>query len=309
LDLGPSGDAAPSRVETFRPAAKGGCLLKDLIVEALGIIAPLSVALIVFAEALSIAPSRVAAFVKDRPLVMLRSLVATLILAPAAALGLILLLKPAPGVAVGLAILVACPPAPLMLKSATKTGGGDPAFMASLHLCLAALAVVTVPAILRVLAIPLEFNADVAPLPLLKILANTILLPIGLGLVVRALFPAWADAFGPRLDKVGGIGLLLVVVAIAAALYPALLNMDARSYGVIAAVCVAGLAIGHLLGPANGAEKTALAVECAVRHPGLAVTIAATNFTPERALPVLVPCVLTFIAIATAYLIWRGRSA
>ena len=93
------------------------------------------------------------------------------------------------------------------------------------------------------------------------------------------------------------------------ALYPALLNMDARSYGVIAAVSVAALAIGHLLGPRDSAEKTVLAVECAVRHPGLAVTIAATNFTPERALPVLVPCILTFIAIATVYLIWRGRSA
>ena len=283
--------------------------MRDQIVDALRIVAPLSVALIVFAEALRIAPSRVAAFVREHPLVMLRSLVAALILVPAAALGLILVLGPAPGVAVGLAILVACPPAPLMLKSATKTGGGDAAFMASLHLSLAALAIVTVPAVLHVLAIPLGFSAEVAPLPLLKILANTILLPVGLGLVVRALFPAWADSFASLLGKIGTVGLLVVVVAIVAALYPALLNMDARSYGVIAAVSIAALVIGHLLGPQNGAEKTVLAVECAVRHPGLAVTIAATNFTPERALPVLVPCILTFIAIATVYLIWRGRSA
>ena len=283
--------------------------MRDQIVDALRIVAPLSVALIVFAEALRIAPSRVAAFVKERPLVMLRSLIAALVLVPAAALGLILVLGPAPGVAIGLAILVACPPAPLMLKSATKTGGGDAAFMASLHLTLAALAVVTVPATLRVLAIPLDFSADVALLPLLKILANTILLPVGLGLVVRALFPTWADRFAPLLGKAGTVGLLVVVVAIVAALYPALLDMDARSYGVIAAVSVAALVIGHLLGPRDSAEKTVLAVECAVRHPGLAVTIAATNFTPERALPVLVPCILTFIAIATVYLIWRGRSA
>jgi BASS family bile acid:Na+ symporter len=280
-----------------------------VIVDVLRVVAPLSVALIVFAVALGIAPSRVVAFIKDRPLVLLRSLVATLILVPAAALALILVIKPAPALAVGLAILVSCPPAPLMLKSATKTGGGDAAFMASLHLTLAALAIVTVPAILQVLAIPLEFSAEVAPLPLLKILANTILLPIGLGLVVRALFPAWADAFAPRLGKVGTLGLLVVVIAIVATLYPALLNMDARSYGAIAAVSVAALAIGHLLGPRDPAEKTILAVECAVRHPGLAVTIAATNFTPERALPVLVPCIITFIAIATAYLIWRGRRA
>ena len=282
--------------------------MRDLIIDALRIVAPLSVALIVFAEALGIAPNQVVAFFKDRPAVMLRSLVAALILVPAAALGLILLLEPAPAVAVGLAILVACPPAPLMIKSATKVGGGDAAFIASLHLCLAALAVVTVPAVLNVMAIPLGFSADVDPFALLKILANTILLPVGLGLVVRALFPRWADAFASILGKVGSVGLLVVLIALVAALYPALLAMDAYSYGVIAAVCVAALAIGHLLGPRDGAEKTILAIECAVRHPGLAITIAATKLTPERALPVLLPCVLTFILIATAYLFWRGRS-
>ncbi len=283
--------------------------MRDLIIDALRIIAPLSVALIVFAEALRIAPKQVVAYFKDRPVVMLRALVAALIIVPAAALGLILLLEPAPAVGVGLAILVACPPAPLMIKSATKTGGGDAAFIASLHLSLAALAVVTVPAVLNVLAIPLGFSASVDPASLLSILAKTILLPIGAGLAVRALFPAWADAFGSLLGKVGTVGLVVVVLAVLGALFPALLNMDAWSYGVIAVVSIVALAIGHWLGPKHGEEKTVLAVECAVRHPGLAVAIGTTNFTPQQALPVLVPCILTFIVIATAYLVWRGRSA
>jgi BASS family bile acid:Na+ symporter len=280
-----------------------------LIIEALKIIAPLSVALIVFAEALGIAPKEVIGCFRDRPVVMLRALVAALILVPAAALGLILLLDPAPAVGVGLAILVACPPAPLMIKSATKTGGGDAAFIASLHLSLAALAVVTVPAVLNVISIPLGFSASVDPASLLSIVAKSILLPIGLGLAVRALFPAWADAFASVVGKIGTVGLLVVLVAVLGALYPALLNMDAWSYGVIAAVSVAGLAIGHLLGPPNGEQKTVLAVECAVRHPGLAIAIGATNFTSQQALAVLLPCILTFIVIATAYLVWRGRSA
>jgi BASS family bile acid:Na+ symporter len=283
--------------------------LRELIIDALRIIAPLSVALIVFAEALGIAPSQVAAYFKDRPVVMLRALVATLVLVPAAALGLILLLEPAPAVAIGLAILVACPPAPLMIKSATKTGGGDAAFIASLHLSLAALAVVTVPAVLNVIAIPLGFSASVDLASLLSILAKSILLPIGLGLAARAFFPTWAGAFASLLGKVGTVGLLVVVVAILAAFYPALLNMDARSYAVIGAVCVAGLTIGHLLGPQDDQQKTVLAIECAVRHPGLAIAIGVTNFTPQQTLPVLVPCILTFIGVATAYLVWRGRNA
>jgi BASS family bile acid:Na+ symporter len=284
--------------------------LRDLIIDALKIIAPLSVALIVFAEALRIKPSEVLAYFRNRPGVMLRSLVAALIVVPAAALGLILVLEPAPAVAIGLAILVACPPAPLMIKSATQVGGGDSAFIASLHLSLAALAVVTVPAVLHVLAIPLGFSASVDPASLLSILAKTILLPIGLGLAVRALLPAWASASGALLGKAGSLGLLVVLIAILAALYPVLFRMDAWSYGVIATVAIAALAIGHLMVGSQYAEKkTVLAVECAVRHPGLAVAIGTANFTPQEALPVLLPCILVFIGIATAYLFWRGRSA
>src|SRR5688572_21123755 len=329
LDLGPSGRAihAPdpnrSKGESLRGAVAYNLLagagvaraateeppLRELIIDVLRIVAPLSVALIVFAEALGIAPKQVVACFKDRPVVMLRALVAALVLVPAAALGLILVLQPAPAVAVGLAILVACPPAPLMIKSATKTGGGDAAFMASLHLSLAALAVVTIPAVLNVMALPLGFSASVDPASLLSILAKSILLPIGLGLAARAVFPAWAGASAALLGQVGTVGLLVVVIAILAAFYPTLLNMDAWSYAVIAAVCVAGLAIGHLLGPQNDRQRTVLAIECAVRHPGLAIAIAVTNFTPQQALPVLVPCILTFIGLATVYLVWRGRSS
>jgi BASS family bile acid:Na+ symporter len=272
-------------------------------------VAPLSVALIVFAEALAIAPSGVVAYVKQRPGTMLRSLLAALVLAPAVALGLILLLEPAPAVAIGLAILMACPPAPLMIKSATAIGRGDPAFIASLHLGLAALAVVTVPVVLDLLARPLGFSAGVDPMSILSLLAKTILIPIGLGLAVRALAPAWAERVGSVAGKVGTLGLLVVVVAILAALYRTLLDMDAWSYGVIAAVCLAALAIGHWIGSDKPQERTILAVECAVRHPGLAIAIGASNFTPQQALPVLVPCIVTFIAIGTAYLAWRGRTA
>jgi BASS family bile acid:Na+ symporter len=284
--------------------------LRDLVIDLLKVIAPLSVALIVFAQALGIEPSRVIAFFRERPGVIVRSLATALLLVPAAALGIILVFDPAPALAVGLAILVACPPAPLMIKSAPKKGGGDAAFMASLHLALAALAIVTVPAVLGVLAIPLEFTAAVDLPSLLWTVAKSMLIPIGLGLLVRASFPAWAGAWAATLDKVGGIGLLVVVVVVLAALYGVLLGMDARSYGVIAAVVVAALALGHtMIGSQHPEKKTILAIECAVRHPGLALAIGSTNFTPQQALPVLVPCIVTSIAIATAYLFWRSRTA
>jgi BASS family bile acid:Na+ symporter len=138
-------------------------------------------------------------------------------------------------------------------------------------------------------------------------LTRTILLPIALGLIVRAWFAKSADRLGPVLIKAGNVGLLVVVLFSLVALYPALLNMDAWSYLVMAAVCATALSIGHVLGPRDRHERTALAVECAVRHPMLAITIATMNFSPQKALPVLIPCVITFIAVAMVYMFWRGR--
>jgi predicted Na+-dependent transporter len=103
------------------------------------------------------------------------------------------------------------------------------------------------------------------------------------------------------------VGVFVVLLIAIAALYTALLKMDLWSYLVFAVVSVVALAIGHLLGPEDPQEKTALAVECGVRHPALALAIGAANFSRERALPVLLPCVITFIVVATIYLSWRGR--
>jgi BASS family bile acid:Na+ symporter len=283
--------------------------MKDIILEILKIVAPVSVALIVFSQGLGIAPGRVAAYFREQPGLMLRSLLATLVLVPLAAIGLILLLKPSPGVAIGLAILVACPPAPLMLKAATKKGGGSAEFMASLHLSLALLAFVTVPAMLYMLSMLLNFKSQVDLGVMAWILARTILIPVALGLAIRGLFPSAADRLAPVIGKIGTVGIIVVAVAAIAALYPALLNMDAWSYFVIAVVSLAGLTIGHFFGPADASEKTVLAVECGVRHPVLALTIAASNYSPQQALPVMVPCIISFILIAMLYMTWRGKQA
>lgn len=279
----------------------------DSITAILKVVAPISVALIVFAQGLSISPSVVARYFKERPGGMLLSLVVVLVLVPAAALALILILKPAAGVAIGLAILVACPPAPLMISAAPMKGSASAPFMAGMHLTLATLAFLTVPISIGLLSIPLGFHADVDMGVMAWTLARTILLPIGLGLIVRARFAESADRLGPVLGKAGHVGLLAVVLLAVVALYPALLNMDAWSYLVMVAVCATALSIGHVLGPRDPHEKTALAVECAVRHPVLALAIGSMNFSPQKALPVLVPCVLTFIAVAMVYMILRRK--
>jgi predicted Na+-dependent transporter len=127
-------------------------------------------------------------------------------------------------------------------------------------------------------------------------------------IAVRTVFPAFADKAAPILAKIANLGLLVVLVGVLAAAYPALLAMDPWSYLVIVVVAAAALAIGHWAGPSDPHEKTVSAIECAVRHPALALGIGSLNFGPQKAMAVLIPCVLTIIAVAFVYMIWRGKS-
>jgi BASS family bile acid:Na+ symporter len=281
----------------------------DILIGILAIATPLSVVFIMLAQGLKISPDQVTVYFREHPLLLLRSLLSVLVLVPLAALAIILLFKPPIEVAVGLAILVSCPPAPLMLNLTPKVGKGSAAYMASLHLSLAVLAFFTVPLILYLISVPLGFQAEVHLLDMAIILARTILLPILLGMAILYYFPKFADTIAPWLEKVGGIMLSIVVLLIFIQAFPSLLNMGAYSYLVIFMVSAVGLAIGHFLGSNDPAERTTLAVESGVRHPALALMIATSNYTPERALPIMLPCILVFILAAVGYMLWRRKSA
>ena len=279
--------------------------MKELILSIVKIGLPLSVVVGMFAQGLSIVPSQLRLF-RERPLLMLRSLVAVLFLVPIAVLAIILLLKPSPAVAVGLAILVACPAAPMMIVKIAKKGG-SPAYIVSLHLYLALLVLLTVPATLYLLSEALGFQVEVSVSAVARVVGMTVLLPVGLGILIRSFFPKAADTIGPTLAKVGGVALLLLIIFVAMMTYGLLLKMDLWSYLVMAVVVTVSIAIGHWLAPRDAEERTTLAMECAARHPGLAMTIAALNFSPHKALPVLVPYLVVFMVVTTIYLQWRKR--
>ena len=140
-----------------------------------------------------------------------------------------------------------------------------------------------------------------------RVVGMTILLPVCLGILIRSFFPKVADTIGPPLAKVGGVVLLILVLFVVAMTYGLLMKMDLWSYFVMAIVVTVSIAIGHWLGPRDAEEQTTLAIESAARHPGLAMTIAALNFSPQKTLPVLVPYLVVFMVVTTIYLQWRKR--
>jgi bile acid:Na+ symporter, BASS family len=289
------------------PRTKKGPNVTDLIFQVLKLAIPFSVMVSMFAQGLSVHPGQLAIF-RERPGLIGRSLGVVLVLVPAAVLGLVLLLKPARPVAIGLTILAACPAAPIMMVKVPKQGGSL-AYVTILHLSLALLALFTVPITLNLLSQGLGFRIAVPMPAVAKVVGMTILAPVCTGILLRALFPKFAEVVGPTAARAGDIALTVLIFLLVAAFSPMLLNIDPWSYLVMGVVIAASLAIGHGLGPKAPEERTTLAIESAARHPGLALTIAVLSVSPRKALAVLIPYLVVFVVVSTLYLQWRKRSA
>lgn len=286
--------------------AKYKSAMPELILEAVkfGLIA--GTIILMFAQGLGIPLSHLA-FFREHPGLLMRSLLAVVVLVPVAALLVILLVSPSPAVAVGLAILAACPAAPQMIVSIPKAGG-ELAYVASLHLALGALSLITTPVTLALLSDALNFRASVSPFAIAEQVGTSLFLPLLLGIVFLARFPHIAESMRRPIILIGQAISFLTVAIILLMSYHFLLQMDLRSYTAMAIMIVISLAIGHFLAPRQPEERTTLALESAARHPGLAFLIAALNFPLEKALPVFIPYLVVFAVISMLYIQWIKKS-
>ena len=260
-----------------------------------------------FSAGLQMDPSHLMYF-RDKPVLLFRSLLAVIVLVPLAALLIVFVLHPSDKTAVGLAILASSPAAPLMLIRASKVSGKYD-FIGTLHLSIALLAIITTPLTLALMSKALGFSASVDPAQIAKIVLKIIILPVGLGLAVRALFPGTAGRAVAPLVRFGWIVLAIMVLIILSLKIRLIFEMEISAYIVIAVFIASALAIGHFSVPERSGERTTLALEAAGRNPGFALVIAQLNFSPDKALPFLIPYTIVFMALSAAYIVWRKRSA
>ena len=282
--------------------------MKAILAEIIRIGLPLSLMAVMFAQGLKLNLGQSWVYFKDHPGLMLRSLGVVLVLVPVAALAIILLLEPAPAVMVGLALMAASPASPSQLIKFGKTAEGL-AYLASLHLFLALLAIISVPAVLHLLSRALGFQAEVDASQVAKSVAQTMLIPVALGVLFRRLLPGAANRIAPLLGRLATLALYAMLIPVLVKTFALVLEMDVWSYLVMASFMITNLALGHLLGPVDAQRRTILAMETGGRNFGLALTIAALNFSQDKALAVLIPYVLLFVVISKVYLKWSERGA
>jgi BASS family bile acid:Na+ symporter len=158
----------------------------------------------------------------------------------------------------------------------------------------------------RVIGVPLQ----VPPLAIAKVLLMTILVPLGLGLIVRRFAASVAERISAPLSRFAGLLLLLSLVLL---VFSSGSEMLARIGGgtllALALFILAGLLVGHLLGGPEPNDRTVLAISTATRHPGVAMALISVTFPDTQA---VLPIVLIYMIINTIidapYIAWRKKS-
>jgi len=150
---------------------------------------------------------------------------------------------------------------------------------------------------------------NLGPLIVLRVVLTSVLLPLGLGLLLKRF---WREP-PPRLPSLLNVtGLVLLAVAFVPVLLKQRREMielvgDGTLLAIVAAAGL-GLLVGHVLGGPHRQDQSVLALATASRHPGVAIAVA-TIAAPHQ--PLVAPAILLAVLVnalaVTPYVFWRKR--
>lgn len=265
----------------------------------------LSVATLLFAMGL-LASHRELGYLWDRPGLLVRSLLAMYVAVPVFAVVLALALDLPRGTELAIVILAICAGAPLLPRKLLKMGG-DSAYILSLVVTTSLLAIVTVPLSVRILSGMMTIGSDLGSGAVAWAILRSFLLPLGAGMLVRAVAPSVANRLAQPLLGIGSGALTATTVVLLVAGWPLVAEVGVPSLIAFAAFALGSLTIGHLLGGPVPEDRTALALTCTTRHVGLALLIGA-NARSAAPLTLVAGYLVATALISLLYVRWRRKS-
>ncbi len=243
-------------------------------------------------------------WVVERPGLMAKATFAVILGVPAAAWLVVRLLDLPRMAELGIMLMAISPGAPVALRRSLGAGGHR-SFAPALQIAIVTLAVVSMPLFIAGLD---EYYAGTASIDARHLVRQVLiaqLLPLGAGMLVTKLAPRASAWIEPRLAKLGGILLLLLLALALLDIWKPVVTAGWRVSLAIALVTGLAIAIGHALGGPDPATRTATAISSAARNPGLALLVATLN----NAAPGIVATVLAYFVVAALtlipYVAWR----
>ncbi|MNX81202.1 Sodium Bile acid symporter family protein [compost metagenome] len=235
-----------------------------------------------------------------RPGLLARSILAPLVLCPLAAYLLTAWFKAPLPVALGLLLTAATPSAPLGFVQSLKAQG-DAVYVADAIALLAIIAVVSMP--LTVWAV--VGDPRLTPAATLEAVGLKMLLPLGVGMALRACFPAFSRRIRASAPRVIPPLIALCVLPVLFR-YREHLAVGWPTALTMLAVASAMLAIGYGLGGPQPSLRLSLALLCGFRNAAIPMMLVAPHL-PQALLPIAVFSVFSALLSLGFATLWRKR--
>jgi predicted Na+-dependent transporter len=270
--------------------------------EILATLAQLSVLVFVIGSmasmGLSLKMSQIIAPLKNVKLVLL-ALVANFVLVPLVAWLITLVIDLDEPVKIGLILLATAAGAPFLPKLA-QAAKGSTAFSVGLMVLLMVVTIIYLPLVLPLLLSGVEVN----PLDIAQSLIVMMLIPLAVGLFIKARYEDIAARIQPTFGQASNISLLVLTVLGLVLNFRAMIDL-VGSLGILAGIIfiVISLVIGFLLGmlgSPDGGIRSVMGLGTAQRNVSAALVVAAQNFDSNVITYVMVIAVISLVVLMPA---------
>ena len=232
---------------------------------------------------------------------MLLALAVNFVVVPALAYGVaeLMISDGNPGLKTGLILVGAAAGAPFLPKL-VQTARGPLALGVGLMVALMLVTIVYLPLVLPLL---LPGTVEVDSWQIAKSLIVLMLLPLGLGLFIRARYQELATRVQPVATQVSTMAVALLMVTLLVVNFDEIIDTLGTG-GILAAlsVLVGAFAVGFLVGGSPEEQRSVLGLGSAQRNISAAVVVAVQNFgdDPEVITMVMVVTVLGLVTLFAA---------
>ena len=213
-----------------------------------------------------------------------KALVANFLLVPLLAYAILLVVPLTDAQSVGLILLATAAGAPFLPKL-VEMAKADVAYGVGLMVLLMVVTVAYVPIVLPFL-LP---GVQVDPVEIASSLVVLMLLPLGIGLFVRARYADTAASVQPTVNQVSSTALVFLVVLMLVLNFQTLISVIGTGALLAFALLIVGsLAIGWLLGGPETGTRPVLGLGTAQRNVSAALVVGAANFDDPNVVVMLV---------------------
>jgi len=188
------------------------------------------------------------------------------------------------GLKTGLIIAGAAAGAPFLPKL-VQVAKGNAAFSVGLMTLLMVVTVFYLPLMLPVL-LP---GVSVSPWEIAQSLITTMLLPLGIGLFIKARYEEIAESLQPHMSQISSLAIVVMMVTILVLQFSTIIGTIGTG-GIIAALLflVGALLVGLLLGGKDASMRSVMGLGAAQRNLAAAMLVAAQNFSDDPNVLVMV---------------------